>query len=78
VAANKVSIVAFPDKTSVYVMTAMSEDDKTYLAKAFWDQRWERWLGHVWPWLVGLTVPPIILFALGAALIWVGRGFRSA
>ncbi len=67
----------FPDKSRLYMSAQMTKEDQNYVAKAFWDQRWERWRIEAWPWAVGAIVPPIILLMLGSFMLWVGRGFAK-
>jgi hypothetical protein len=52
--------------------------DKDYIAKQFWDQRWNRYgytAGIVALWAF---VPCALFLILGYALLWVGRGFSRA
>ncbi|MGO4667714.1 hypothetical protein [Bosea sp. 2RAB26] len=76
VAAGTLMVPKVPDGAKLYLNSSLTNEDKNYIIKAFWDQRWERWLPHIWPWIIGTGVPPIILFILGWALLWIGRGFR--
>jgi hypothetical protein len=67
--------VEFPDKSHLYMSAQMTQVDRDYVAKAFWNQRWERWGIETLPWVAGAIVPPIILLLLGSFMVWVGRGF---
>jgi len=72
-------IVKMPDDSSLYLSTAeLTEQDQQYLAKAFWDQRWRRYASFAKFWVPMLVVPPIVLFILGWAILWVCRGFKTA
>ena len=68
-------IVEMPDGSSLYLLKGMTKEDQEYLGRAFWDQRWGRYLDIGKPWLTGLIVPPLALLVLGWSLLWVGRGF---
>jgi len=70
-------IVEMPDKSSLYLYTAMTKEDQLYLARAFWDRRWLRYADMGKYWLAGLVGPPLALLVLGWSLLWVGRGFKS-
>src|SRR5262245_43699081 len=37
-------IVEMPDRSSLYLLKGMTKEDQQYLARAFWDQRWGRYL----------------------------------
>ena len=70
--------VDFPDGSFLYLSSALTTEDQTYVAKAFWEQRWKRWLAAMWPWIVGGLVPPVIFFIIGWVMLWVARGFKAA
>jgi hypothetical protein len=72
---GKLTVVAFPDSSEVYILDALNEADKILIAAAFWDQRWARWWKVFFPWLAITLAGPLVLFCLGAALIWIARGF---
>jgi hypothetical protein len=65
----------FLDGTELHLSSLLSEEDRNYLAAAFWDERWSRW--SLWaslamPWIVAALVPPALL--LGA--LWLAGSFR--
>jgi hypothetical protein len=74
----KVAKVNMPDGSRVYMDAAYNEADQEYIAKQFWDQRWSRYAEAAWSIALWALVPCAVLFILGYALLWVGRGFRSA
>jgi len=71
-------IIKMPDHSSLYLDTQLTKEDQEYLAKAFWDQRWRRYASFAKIWVPILVVPPIALFILGWAILWVCRGFKTA
>jgi hypothetical protein len=73
--AGKTVLVNFPDSSKLYLNAELTKEDQTYLSKAFWDQRWERWGAMSLPFLGAIFLPPLALLLLGAFLVWVGRGF---
>jgi hypothetical protein len=75
---GKLTMIRMPDDSSLYLSTSLTEQDQQYLAKAFWDQRWSRYASFIKFWGPMLVVPPIVLFILGWAILWVCRGFRTA
>jgi hypothetical protein len=66
-----------PDESFLYLDTYLKKDDEEYLSRAFWDQRWQRYLKHVKLWSAIVLIPPLVLLILGWALLWVGRGFKT-
>jgi hypothetical protein len=68
----------FPDGSMLYLDTYLTKVDQQYLARAFWDQRWWRYVEIGKMWTAVLAGPPIALFILVWALLWVGRGFKAA
>lgn len=60
----------YPDRSSLYLDMVMHQKDR--------NQRWARWWSFIWPWIVGAIAPVIGFLFLGAAMVWVGRGFKSA
>ncbi len=68
---------SFPDGSSLYLHHDHPIEDKAFLAKAFWDQRWSRWLSIIgyWPPII-MVAPPIAVLLLGCALYWAIAGFR--
>jgi hypothetical protein len=75
---GKLTVVEMPDNSSLYLDTYLTEQDQEYLAKAFWDQRWWRYVRFATSWVPIFVVPPIVLFILGWAILWVCRGFKTA
>jgi len=75
---GKLAIVKMPDDSSLYLSTFLTKEDQEYLAGAFWDQRWSRYISFAKVWVPILVVPPIVLFILGWAILWVCRGFKTA
>jgi hypothetical protein len=68
-------MVKMPDGSRLYMNAGFNEADRNYIAKQFWDQRWMRWgyaAGIIALWAF---VPCALLFIIGYALLWVGRGF---
>ena len=66
-----------PDGSHLYLTDQLTVQDKTYLGKLFWDQRWKRYLGKVWPYIAATFGPPAVLLTLGMAIFWVSRGFKK-
>jgi hypothetical protein len=75
---RKLAVVKMPDDSSLYLSTYLTEEDQRYLAEAFWEQRWWRYMSFTKVWAPIFLVPPIVLFILGWAILWVCRGFRTA
>jgi len=75
---GNLTIIKMPDDSSLYLSTLLTEPDQQYIAKAFWDQRWWRYVSFIKFWGPMLVVPPIVLFILGWAMLWVCRGFKTA
>ena len=75
---GKLTPVKMPDDSLLYFYPSLTEQDQLYLAAAFWDQRWWRYVSFAKVWVPILVVPPIVLFILGWAILWVSRGFKSA
>jgi hypothetical protein len=73
---GKMVLKEMPDHSSLYLDTHLTKDDQEYLVRAFWDQRWSRYASFAKIWIPILVVPPIVLFILGWALLWVCRGFQ--
>jgi hypothetical protein len=74
---GKLTLVEMADHSLLYLSTELTQDDQDYLAKAFWDQRWWRYLSFIKVWAPIFLVPPIVLFILGWAILWVCRGFKT-
>ena len=75
---GKMIAVEEPDGSHLYLPSDMSERDQTYVSAQFWNRRWSRWIEASQYWALGIFGPPIALFVLGWALLWVGRGFKKA
>ena len=62
----------------VYMPANYDNSDRAYIKTQFWDQRWWRW-GHA-AGIIALwaLIPCALIFILGYALLWVGRGFKRA
>jgi hypothetical protein len=69
--------VEFPDRSALYLSPGLTKEDQTLLAKLFWDQRWSRYFGKVWPWLAGAVLPAFSLLIFGLAFGWIVRGFKK-
>jgi hypothetical protein len=70
--------VEMPDGSRLYMDAAYNDADKNYIAQQFWDQRWTRRgyaAGIIALWAF---VPCALIFIIGYALLWVGRGFTRA
>jgi Protein of unknown function (DUF2569) len=70
-------IVPMRDGSTLYLDTDLTKADQHYVATAFRNQRWSRYLNVTKTWIAILLVPPIILLILGWALLWVARGFKQ-
>jgi len=71
-------LVNFPDGSTLFVDKKFNDADQGYVTQQFWQQRWKRWgkaAGIVAMWAL---IPCAALFILGYALLWIGRGFKSA
>jgi hypothetical protein len=75
---GKLTVIEMPDHSSLYLNTDLTKNDQEYLSKAFWGQRWWRYAGFAKVWVPILVAPPIVLFILGWAVLWVCRGFKTA
>jgi hypothetical protein len=71
-------MASFPDGSLLYLDKQLTQADQECLARAFWDQRWRRYAEIGKTWAAVLVGPPIALFIIGWALLWVGRGFKAA
>jgi hypothetical protein len=67
-----------PDRSSLYLDARLTEADQEYISRAFWHQRWSRYVSFTKLWGPMLVVPPIVLFILGWAILWICRGFKTA
>jgi len=66
-----------PDGSHLYLDSRMNKQDQEYVANAFWNQRWRRWLEASQYWALAIFGAPALLFVLGWGLLWVGRGFKG-
>jgi hypothetical protein len=66
----------FSDGSILYLNTYWTDNDRDFLQREFWDQRWGRYFNKVWPRLSLALGPPLALLILGYGLAWVARGFR--
>jgi hypothetical protein len=73
--AGKTILVDFPDHSKLYLNAQLTKEDQTYLSRAFWDQRWERWATIGLPFAGLVVLPPIVVLMLGSFMLWVARGF---
>ena len=66
-------------KRALIVLGDFPHPDKDYIAKQFWDRRrWGRYARTAGIVALWALVPCILLFILGYALLWIGRGFKRA
>jgi hypothetical protein len=70
--------VLYDQKNKLYLDSALTKDDQNYLLEEFKKQRWLRWIEASQYWALGIFGPPIALFVFGWAVLWVGRGFKTA
>jgi hypothetical protein len=70
--------VGFPDGTELFIPRGYNETDRNYIAQQFWQQRWSHWKTATKDVAIFALLPYVLLFALGYALLWVGRGLRRA
>jgi hypothetical protein len=61
----------------LYLETAWNPEDQDYLLKGFIEQRWYRWMWTSLPWIGWMLLPPVALFCVGTAALWVARGFKA-
>ena len=63
----------FPDGSLLWLQPALSDADKTYIEREFWNQRWSRWDTLLRPFLPSALLPPLglllVLWAARAAVI---------
>jgi hypothetical protein len=65
---GKMISIEVPDHSSLYLSTAVNKEDQEYLARAFWDQRWGRYLDvvkYTGYWAYILVGPPLVLSVIG-------------
>ena len=72
-----VSIKVDLDGSILYIGDGYSLDDMEYVAHQFVGQRWTRYAGAAGTVALWAFVPCIMVFILGYALLWVGRGFAQ-
>lgn len=72
------NIVTLPDGSTLFVPKGYNQADKDYITHQFWEQRWRRLMG-AFTFAAGFAlVPCALLFILGYATWWIGRGFKTA
>jgi hypothetical protein len=59
---GKMNIIEFPDHSKLYLSSALTEADQTYLSRQFWDQRSVRLLKILEPGLAAAAIPPTFFF----------------
>jgi hypothetical protein len=69
--------VEMPDDSRIFMTKEYNQADRDYIAKQFWDQRWVRWTDIATMAALWSAIPMLILFVVGYALLWIGRGFAS-
>jgi hypothetical protein len=74
----KIVTVEMPDGSRIYMHADYNDADRKYIARQFWDQRWSRYADAARIVALWALVPCVILFILGYAVLWVGRGFSRA
>ena len=47
---GKLTVIRMPDDSLLYFSTELTEPDQQYVAKAFWDQRWWRYVSFIKLW----------------------------
>jgi len=70
-------VVTFPDGARLYLVTAMTMEDRQYLARQFDEQGWSRHVTKILPWIAAAFGVPLGALALGFITLWVGRGFTA-
>jgi hypothetical protein len=73
---GKMNIIEFPDHSKLYLSSALTEADQTYLSRQFWDQRSVRLLKILEPGLAAAAIPPTFIFLLGLGTLWVVKSFK--
>ncbi len=74
---GKLIVVQFPDHARLYLSSELTNDDQEYLAGAFYDQRWQRYIGNISAWLSLALGLPLAGLCLGIGAFWVVQGFYS-
>jgi hypothetical protein len=70
-------VVQMPDSSTLYLISALTSEDRDFVSHAFWEQRWFRWWDESWRWIVGILLPPVFLLLIGYALLWTLKGFKQ-
>ena len=73
---GKMNVIEFPDHSKLYLSSALTEPDQTYLSRQFWDQRSARLIKILEPGLTVAVIPPTFFFLLGLGTLWVVRSFK--
>jgi len=47
---GKLTVIRMPDDSLLYFSTELTVPDQQYVAKAFWDQRWWRYVSFIKFW----------------------------
>lgn len=76
--AGELKIFSYPGDAQLYLASGWTDRDQRYIRDAFEASRWQRWALLLSKWAAGAVIPPALLFILGLALLWVGRGFSNA
>lgn len=76
---GRMSLLEYPDGSSLYLNVAFAKPEQELVSKWFWDRRW----GRLWTalsyrsWLVPTAiVPPLLLLVAGLTVGWIVKGFR--
>jgi hypothetical protein len=75
---GKLIVVQFSDHARLYLSSQLTNDDQEYLAGAFYDQRWRRYIGNISAWLSLALGVPLATLCLGIGTFWIVQGFYSA
>ncbi|MDQ6701645.1 MAG: hypothetical protein M3Z96_00275 [Pseudomonadota bacterium] len=75
--AGKLALIEFPDNSRLYMPEELTETDKNYLAKLFFEQRWYRYVWKISSWLVSAFGLPLLVLIFGFAIAWVSGGFKK-
>ena len=71
------NVIKMPDGSWLYVRSLLSKEDKEYVARAFWQQRWRRYWDILGGWLWDFSATTcFICFRVGPAMGC--EGFKSA
>lgn len=69
------TIAEMSDGSRVYMSANYNDADKDYIAKQFWDQRWNRYAQVAGIIALWALIPCIVIFIFGHVIMWIGRGF---